>query len=164
MKIINIIKNIVLDIIIVTLVAFIIISFLNKKKPIPFFKYYFFTIMSGSMNPELNVGDSIIVKKSIDYKVGDIITYKKDNIYVTHRITSIEENIITTKGDANMQSDPPIDKSDVLGKAVVHNKILTFIVKNKVIIIILVIILYLIDMGLKSGKREVEKDDTEVLG
>ena len=99
MKVLNIIKNIVLDVIIVVLIISIIFSYMNRKKPVPLFNHYFFTVLTGSMQNTLQIGDNIIVKKTDKYKVGDIITYKKENSYITHRIVKIDGNKITTKGE-----------------------------------------------------------------
>lgn len=162
MKAFNIIKNIILDIIIVILIIFIIIGFINKKKPVPIFNYYFFTVMTGSMQDALYPGDSIIVKKVKDYNVGDIITYKQDDIYVTHRIVKINGNKVVTKGDANKDNDPEINKDDILGKLVYHSEILDFIVKNRFFIILGVIVLYLLELILKPEKKVGVKSNEEI--
>ena len=162
MKAFNIIKNIILDIIIVILIIFIIIGFINKKKPVPIFNYYFFTVMTGSMQDALYPGNSIIVKKVNDYSVGDIITYKQDDIYVTHRIVKIDGNKVVTKGDANKDNDPEISKDDILGKLVYHSEILDFIVKNRFFIILGVIVLYLLELILKPEKKVGVKSNEEI--
>ena len=66
-------------------------------------------VLSGSMEPTLPTGSVIYyhpVEES-DLKVGDIVTFKlKDNkTLVSHRITSINNGIIQTKGDANNSVD-----------------------------------------------------------
>lgn len=66
-------------------------------------------VLSGSMEPTFSVG-SVIYYHSFnesDLKVGDIVTYKlKDNkTLVSHRINSIENGLIETKGDANNVAD-----------------------------------------------------------
>jgi len=63
---------------------------------------------SGSMTPTINIGDVVIVDKTVQKKldklnVGDILVFKiKDSIY-THRIIKIDENngeySISTQGD-----------------------------------------------------------------
>ena len=158
MKVIKIIKNIILDIIIVFLVAAIIVSHLNKTKPVPFFNYYFFTVLTGSMQDTLYPGDNIIVKKQDNYKVGDIVTYKSDEVYVTHRITKINGNQITTKGDANTNEDPPFDRKNILGKFVYKSNLLNFMINNKIIIILIVIIVYLLEEIIKKSNKKVVDD------
>ena len=156
MKIISAIKNIIMDIIIVILILTIIIAIINKNKPTPLFGYYFFTIMSGSMQPTLNIDDNIIVKHSNNYKVGDIVTFKEGNKYVTHRIVDLNDNKVTTRGDANTTDDPPFDKKNILGKLVFKSKYLNFLVKNRILLILFVILIYLIGL--------VFNDDKEVKG
>ena len=158
MKALKIIKNIILDIIIVILLIAIVVGHLNKSKPVPFFNYYFFTVLTGSMQDTLMPGDNIIVKKQNDYKVGDIVTYHIDNVYVTHRITKIEGNEITTKGDANTTEDPSFNKKDILGKFVYKSDLLNFVVRNKIIIILVVIIIYLLEGIIKKSNKKVVDD------
>ncbi len=158
MKTINLIKNIILDIIIVVLIVSIIFSFMNRNKPVPFMGYYFFTVMTGSMQNTLQVGDSIISKKVDTYKVGDIVTYKLDNAYVTHRIVKIEGDKVTTKGDANQLNDPAIKKNQILCKFVYKSKWLNFLVKNRILIVIFVLIIYLVEAIIKEMKKKVVDD------
>ena len=158
MKVIKIIKNIILDIIIVFLVAAIIVGHLNKTKPVPFFNYYFFTVLTGSMQDTLYPGDNIIVKKQDNYKVGDIVTYKSDEVYVTHRITKINGKQITTKGDANTTEDPQYDRKNILGKFVYKSNLLNFMINNKIIIILIVIIVYLLEGIIKKSNKKVVDD------
>ena len=70
------------------------------------------------MVPYLKINDTIIIKKSDDYQLNDIVTYQNDNEYVTHRIISITENEIITKGDANNIEDDPITKDQIVGKLI----------------------------------------------
>lgn len=158
MKVLNIIKNIVLDIIIVVLIISIIFSYMNRKKPVPLFNYYFFTVLTGSMQDTLQIGDSIIVKKTDKYRVGDIVTYKKESSYITHRIIKINGNKITTKGDANNDEDPSFDKKYILGKFVYKSTWLNFLVKYRLFIVLFIIIIYLIENILKTKNKKVVDD------
>src|SRR6266498_1989012 len=58
-------------------------------------------VRSGSMEPTLPVGSLIVAKKQSHYQVGDVITFKQGNSFVTHRINNIENGAFQTKGDAN---------------------------------------------------------------
>ena len=79
------------------------------------------------MVPYLKINDVIIIKNNDDYKINDIITYQNDNEYVTHRIISINDNEIITKGDANNTQDEPITKDQIVGKLIYKIHTLGFI-------------------------------------
>lgn len=79
------------------------------------------------MSPELKVGEYILVKKSYKYKVGDIVTYKKKDNYITHRIVYKKGNTIITKGDKNNLNDEPINKKNIVGKLVRKLKVVSLI-------------------------------------
>ncbi len=100
----------------------------NKYKP----AFSIYTIMTGSMVPEINVRDIIIntrINSPEDIKVGDVITFISSSSFtkdmtMTHRVVDI--NIVdgnyeyTTKGDANQIEDSaPAKYSNVIGRAVI---------------------------------------------
>lgn len=98
------------------------------------FGYRSFYVVSGSMEPEIPVGTTIIVKehKENDYEVGDVITFSsKDGEIMgqpnTHRIIEVVEKngerAYVTKGDANQTADPgdPVKFEDIYGKLVVNS-------------------------------------------
>jgi len=95
------------------------------KDRIPnFFGYSILRVVSGSMEPEINIGDYVVIKKTDNYKVGEIITFTdQNNTIVTHRIVKINNDTITTKGDANNTEDGIINISSVHGKVIKHFKI-----------------------------------------
>lgn len=80
--------------------------------------YTYFEVSTGSMMPELEIGDLIIVKITDDVKADDVITYKSENNFITHRIISIDNEMIITKGDANNTPDQEISKNSVVGKVI----------------------------------------------
>ena len=93
-----------------------------------FIGFRLFRVGSGSMQPYLKVNDYILVKKSENYEVDDVITYQiKDNEYVTHRILRVNEDTFITKGDANNIEDDPINKENVVGKVVLKLGVFSFI-------------------------------------
>ena len=59
------------------------------------------------MEPKYKVGSIIYYKKvpPQELKKGDVISYVINNKMVSHRIVSIENGLIETKGDANTASD-----------------------------------------------------------
>jgi signal peptidase len=92
----------------------------------------FYVVSSGSMVPNLNVNDILIVRDGDSFKdlrVGDIIVFDRpdgaDRVIV-HRVAEIFDDshgnhkIIRTKGDANYASIPgtdfPIREDDYIGK------------------------------------------------
>lgn len=107
--------------------------------------YSFFKVISGSMEPELKIGDYILVKESDDYKVGDIITYKEGKTYITHRIKEINKNKIIAAGDANNTDDDVITKNQIKGKYIKKinkfGKIYEFLTNKQTITIILISLL-----------------------
>ena len=91
----------------------------------------FYVVSSGSMVPNLNIFDVIVVNGNISFdqlKVGDIIVFNRPVIHdkvIVHRVAEfLNKNplIIRTKGDANPGSIPgtdfPISKEDYIGKVV----------------------------------------------
>ena len=88
------------------------------KKYINFCGYTIFQVITGSMADTIQIKDIVIVKLTQDVEVNDIITYRRGEDFVTHRVIKIEDNKITTKGDANNSEDNPITKDEVVGKVV----------------------------------------------
>lgn len=107
--------------------------------------YSFFKVISGSMEPTLKIGDYILIQKTDDYEVGDIITYKEGKTYITHRIKEINKNKITASGDANNTDDDVITKNQIKGKYIKKinkfGKIYEFLTNKQTITIILISLL-----------------------
>ncbi len=82
------------------------------------FGYTFFEVVSGSMSPEIEKWDVILVKIKDDFEVGDIISYKSGDVIITHRIMEINNDVYITKGDANNTMDNPIKKDKIIGEVV----------------------------------------------
>ena len=116
----------VINIFIIILIVITLLSVVGSKKDFDssMVKYIPMKVLSGSMEPELKVGD-IVVSKAVDsssIKVGDVITYKMGaNTLVTHRVIEVIEmngsNFYKTKGDANNVEDSDLVSQDnVVGK------------------------------------------------
>ena len=127
-RIIKLIKNIICWTLIAVLVFTLVVFFMsriNGSTP-SVFGYSIFRVSSGSMEPELMVGD-IILDKTVDnpedLKVGDVITFKSSDygdLLVTHKVIKApyEENgklMLQTKGIANEVEDKPICVDNVKG-------------------------------------------------
>lgn len=92
------------------------------------FGYTFFEVVSGSMTPEIEKWDLIVVKIDSEYEVGDIISYKSGDAFITHRIVEKNGDTYITKGDANNTIDNPINKDAIIGKVIkVHRNLAAWI-------------------------------------
>lgn len=80
-------------------------------------------VVSGSMEPEIKVGDLVVIYEKEDYNVREVITFEGETKPVTHRIVSkrIDQNgtaWYTTQGDVNNTDDGEISQDHVIGKIV----------------------------------------------
>ena len=124
-KILKIIKKVIVNLIILVLsiIAILVIwGFIQlniqNKEYVNIFGYSVLSTETGSMSPTIEVGDIIIIKIGDEIKENDIITYKQDDVLITHRIEQIDGDTIITKGDYNNIQDEPIERNQVIGKAV----------------------------------------------
>ena len=95
-----------------------------------------FRVVSGSMRPELQEDDLIVIKRVAPDKieVGDIISFYSPDPELrgavnTHRVTAVTEEggqyVFTTKGDANVIEDKyGVRGDEVLGKVVLVSALL----------------------------------------
>jgi signal peptidase len=126
-----------------------------KKETLPrILDYYVFNVKTGSMEPTIHVGEYIIVKKTNDVKVDDIVTFSKDDYFITHRIKEMNKDEIITKGDANNLEDEPITKDDIVGRFVCKSKLISYIIEYKYHIIGFVIGIYLFSFLFKGKNRK----------
>ena len=124
-KIFEKIKKIIINLIIFILVVIAIISVyafiqlnVQNKEYINIFGYSAFSAETGSMSPTIEKGDIIIIKIGDEIRENDIITYKKENVLITHRIAKIDGDTIIARGDYNNTDDEPIKKENVIGRTV----------------------------------------------
>ena len=76
-------------------------------------------ILTDSMEKELSVNDLVIIKKTNDYNINDIVAFDAGDKIVVHRIVRIDDDgLITTKGDANDDEDPPISVDRIKGEVI----------------------------------------------
>ncbi|MDD4588477.1 MAG: signal peptidase I [Heliobacteriaceae bacterium] len=89
------------------------------------FPVYPSLILSGSMEPGIRKGDLVVVKKMAgqEAKVGDILQFRQEKIWVTHRVVDLKnrrgETLFQTKGDNNNAADQDLVQShQVRGKVI----------------------------------------------
>ncbi len=143
------------------------------------FGFYFMNVATPSMEPEIKVGDCVIVKKvDLDtLKVGDDISYNglvgdyKGKV-ITHRIQEITkdssgEYTIITKGTANKSVDPEIKGSQVVGKVIkvssfIGNIQTFFASRYGFLVLIIPLVVILVCEGLNFKKAlHLDDEDTD---
>lgn len=90
---------------------------LGNQLPMPF-GIGVANVLSGSMEPTFSKGTLLIIKKSEDYQVGDIVVYQSGPSLVVHRVIELDGDTVVTRGDANNVSDTPFDRAEVKGVVV----------------------------------------------
>lgn len=162
-KILNTIKIIVVCFLCAALVInlYLIVAQLADRNDLPkIFGFAQIIIISGSMQPEIKAGDLIIIKEQAAYKEDDIVTYRKAQILITHRVVEANASGVITKGDANNTNDDPVALSDIEGKVVLcipgAGKFVLFLrtPTGMMAIIGLIFLLYIINSVAQKLKRE----------
>lgn len=185
-KIFDVICWIVIAVLVIS-VAISVISRFNGTNP-AVFGYSVYRVSSGSMSPELEVGDVILgksVKDPMAIKVGDIVTYKGSGelsgMLITHKVIVApqEENgviMLQTKGVANEIPDSPISADRVVSVVICELEFLEvfynfFFSPWGLLVIIALIIIVFIDEVVaiirnltgNDVKRE-KKDINDIIG
>ena len=114
-------------------------------------------VLSGSMEPEFSVGDLLIVTEKESYKVGDVVVFQDDGMTVTHRIVSITEEEIVTKGDANNSEDSPITREQIKGSVLFAVPFLGYlinVIKTPIgILALFALAFFLLERSFRSEKK-----------
>ena len=92
-------------------------SLLGNSLPMPF-GYGAAVVLTGSMEPTIHQDDLILVARQESYEENDIVVYQSGTMVVCHRIVSIEDETVTTRGDANNAPDAPIRLETIKGEVV----------------------------------------------
>ena len=79
-----------------------------------------YVVLSGSMEPEIPTGSVVVVDgRKKEWNPGDVITYRRGNMVVTHRIVEKREEGYCTKGDSNEEEDTGIvSEGQVIGNVI----------------------------------------------
>lgn len=163
--------NIILDILIILFGIVFLVSIYSdiqvkvlKKDHADFFGLSMFEVQTGSMAPNINPSDVIIVKANKNPKVKDIITYKNGNDYITHRVVEAYKGTYVTKGDANNSKDDAIKQEQIIGNVVkIFPKfgIIRKTILNPIVLITLMVTLYII-VSMFTKKDNDMKDDSMI--
>ena len=89
-------------------------AFIGGYKPL--------VVLSGSMEPQLRT-NGIVIVRMVDYRsveTGDIVSVRRGEAFVTHRVTEVGHEGLTTKGDANDTADAVLVSPDEQIARVVH--------------------------------------------
>ena len=107
MKYLKIVTNIFFTIFVLIVCFVAVLNFFSDPQRDGIFGYRGYTVISGSMEPTLHIGDYIIVKYKPynQVKPKDIISFSQENILITHRVVSREGDLLKTRGDNNKISD-----------------------------------------------------------
>ena len=107
----------------------VVVQLLNKGY-VSLFGNSYFRVITGSMEPEIKVGELIHTKKTdmATLKEGEIVSFKSVSsdsygAIITHRIVGISRGsdgiLLLTKGDANLSADGEyVTKDNYIGKVV----------------------------------------------
>lgn len=137
----KVIKQIVNILLIIFVICFALVVCLQRfsNNEISFLNFRLFTVVSGSMAPEYEIGDVLLAQERDpkEIKVGDNISYLGEvgnfkGKVVTHQVIEIEKDkegnlIFHTKGIANASEDPIVKANQIYGVIVHEAKLLSLI-------------------------------------
>lgn len=127
-----------LSVIIIAAALFILLSVVltNRNEPPNVLGYSAFRVVTGSMEPSIEQGELIVVKRqpASAIAVGDVITFYSQDPQLqgainTHRVTGLKDEngsiVFSTKGDANEIEDRyPVKDTNLIGKVVFSSSVL----------------------------------------
>ncbi|MBE6547293.1 MAG: signal peptidase I [Ruminococcaceae bacterium] len=133
-------------------------GFAGNQLPMPF-GFGMSVVQSGSMEPELSVGDLIIVQKTKNYELGDMIVFQSGRSLVVHRIVAMDDQKVVTRGDANNAADEEYVKYDsikgeVTGVVPKIGYVVDVLKSTPVMVTLLALSVVLYVLSLKKERRE----------
>lgn len=137
----------------------------GNQLPMPF-GYGMANVLSGSMEPTFSKGSLLIVKETKDVRQGDIIVYQSGSELIVHRVVKVDQNQITTQGDANNIADPTFDRSQIKGTVILWIPVLGSVVntlKTPVGIILILLCAFLLVEGSFRKQREADVEEIEAI-
>lgn len=172
-NVLSIFQNMLIIFLLLLILFILYDKFLCHKERISIFGCSFFIIVSGSMEPNLNIYDIAITSSSHtnQIKQGDIIAFHSSDRVILHRVYSIENNngVIQykTKGDNNNTVDfDLVNQSDIIGKYKIKipyvGKLLLYIRNNPIIGFAILLLLLLIFILFKNLNKLIQKKDFSI--
>ena len=152
-RIIKKIIDLIFIIIIVVLVGYLFLRYTNRV--------CIYKVKTGSMEDNIHVGDYVLIMHKDEYKIGDVVTFEKNDGFITHRIVKIDGDNIVTKGDANNVEDDTIDKSSIIGKVILSGGMINIIITYKYAIVAVFLSIYL--FSCYFGKKQLNVEELEEL-
>lgn len=172
-KTISKIFNVILIILIYNIVVLAVFG-ISKMKNIDIFGYKAYIIVTNSMEPNIKIGDVVITKKVEQNELtkGDVITFKRGEEVITHRITKIDQkeegNEYTTRGDNNNIEDKEKVKYDMIeGKKIITIPYLGNIVRlleNRILFLIIILVLLILCFFKiqKKEKKDIRREKKKI--
>lgn len=76
-------------------------------------------VTGASMMPSIWPGDVITVRRNTtNLQPGQVVLYRREGRLVAHRITRVQGDLISTRGDSLPCDDPPIYTPDIIGQVI----------------------------------------------
>jgi signal peptidase I len=78
-------------------------------------------LSGGSMAPAYRDGDWLLlepVSAGATVRPGEVVVARRGPLLVTHRVVSLQNGLLVTKGDSCTRPDPPIAADALLGRVV----------------------------------------------
>ena len=134
-------------------ISLVVQAIVDSSETPSFFGIKTYVVISGSMEPEIQIGDIVVAKnaKNENLNVGDIICFRQGQSVVTHRISQKNEEgddiNYKTKGDNNNAEDTgTITKREIEGKVIkIIPKLgkVSLMLQNKIAIVVIIVIFYI---------------------
>ena len=164
-KVFEILNNIIIFFLILLIIFVINSKYIRRDQIVNIFGKSFLVVTTGSMKPEINPCDLIIISREKNYKINDIVTYIDDGICITHRIIKIDDEGIICKGDANNLEDGHIEMNTIQGKVIFKSKILglfaLYMLKPITVIYFIILIVHTIFILIKNEEGEIIDENSK---
>lgn len=123
-RVLNVVRKIFVGVLMIGLLANLAlfgVRAVTKNPQANLFGWSWAIVLSGSMEPTLQVNDVVVFHEQDQYETGDIIAFTDDSAHhaITHRIVEMNDEGYRTQGDANNVADASLVQTEqVIGKVV----------------------------------------------